>query len=158
MQKYKLAAVFMILVQIIGAASADVAGVPTVTDGDSLRFGDARVRLFGIDAPESKQTCERDGVMWLCGQEAVKSLRELVAGQSVVCDERNKDRYGRIVAVCVLPDGRDIGTVMVLSGLALDYAQYSNGMYKAAENEAREAGRGMWSGYFVKPWEWRRKK
>jgi len=137
---------------------ADVTGVPTITDGDTLRFGDTRVRLFGIDAPESKQTCEREGVTWLCGQEAGKALRELVAGQSLTCDERDKDRYGRIVAVCVLPDGRDIGAVMVLSGLALDYAQYSKGVYAAAECEAREAGRGMWAGEFVKPWELRRRR
>ncbi len=66
------------------------------------------------------------------------------------------ERYGRIVAVCVLPDGRNVGAVMVSSGLALDYAQYSKDMYAAAENEARQAGRGMWAGEFVKPWGWRR--
>jgi endonuclease YncB( thermonuclease family) len=148
----------LLLVLLSATASADVAGIPTITDGDTLRFGDTRVRLFGIDAPESKQTYKRGGVDWLCGQEAGKALRELVAGQSLTCDERDKDRYGRIVAVCVLPDGRDIGAIMVSEGLALDYIQYSKGMYSAQEAEAREAKRGMWAGEFVKPWGWRQGK
>lgn len=154
---FKLVAPLLVLLATIGTASADVTGVPTITDGDTIRFGDTRVRLFGIDAPESKQTCKRGGVDWLCGQEAGKALRELVVGQSLTCDERDKDRYGRVVAVCVLPDGRDIGAVMVSEGLALDYIQYSKGMYSTQEAEAREAGRGLWAGAFVKPWEWRRK-
>lgn len=152
---HRLAVALLVLLLSVSEASANVVGVPSVTDGDTLRIGDAKVRLFGIDAPESKQTCERDGVTWLCGQEAGKALRELVAGQSLTCDERDKDRYGRIVAVCILPDGRDVGAVMVSSGLALDYAQYSEGIYSIQEAEACNAGRGMWAGEFLKPWEWR---
>ncbi len=147
----------LLLVLLSAPSCADVLGAAEVTDGDTLKISGERIRIFGIDAPESKQTCKRDGVTWLCGQEAGKALRELVANQSLSCDERDKDRYGRIVAVCVLPDGRDIGAVMVSSGLALDYAQYSKGAYAAAESEAREASRGMWAGEFVKPWEWRAK-
>ena len=158
MQKHRIAIVLLFFLFATSKASSDVEGVPSVTDGDTLRFGDTRVRLFGIDAPESKQTCERDGVTWLCGQEAGKVLRDLVGSQPLTCDEMDRDRYGRSVAVCVLPDGRDIGAIMVSEGLALDYAQYSKGMYAIEEREAREAGRGMWAGTFTPPWEWRRKR
>jgi endonuclease YncB( thermonuclease family) len=132
-----------------------IAGVPTVTDGDTLRIGDTRIRLFGIDAPEGKQTCERDGMPWLCGQEAGKALRELVAGVTVSCAEHDRDRYKRSVSVCTLADGTDLGGFMVSNGYAVAYRQYST-RYVEAENHAREAKRGLWSGTFQRPWEWRR--
>jgi len=141
-----------------GPALADVSGVATVTDGDTLRIGDARIRLFGIDAPEGKQTCERDGLPWLCGQEAGAYLRRLVADEPLACAQRNKDRYGRIVATCKLGDGRDIGAVMVGSGLALAYRQYGGKIYDAPEAEAKAARKGLWSGSFEPPWEWRRQR
>lgn len=147
-----------LFVLISPLAQAETIGVAEVTDGDTLRIGGERVRLFGIDAPESKQSCERSGVTWLCGQEAGAMLRALVAGQSLACDEIDRDRYGRSVAVCVLPDGRDVGAVMVSSGMALDYRQHSKGAYAMVEAEAREARRGMWAGEFVKPWDWRRNR
>ena len=154
----KIAAALLVLLFSIVEASADVVGVPSVTDGDTLKISGERIRIFGIDAPESQQACKRNGVAWPYGQEASAALRELVASQSLACDEMDKDRYGRIVAVCVLLDGRDIGAVMVSLGLALNYAQYSKGAYAATEAEAREAGRETWTVEFVKPWEWRRKR
>ncbi len=132
-------------------------GSPAVVDGDTLRFDKDRVRLFGIDAPEGKQSCQRDGVAWLCGQEAAKYLREMVAGEYLSCAERNRDRYGRIVGVCSLADGRDLGALMVEAGYALAYRRYGGKMYDAAETSAKVARRGLWAGEFVAPWEWRRK-
>ena len=90
--------------------------MPSVTDGDTLRLGDARVRLFGIDAPESKQTCKRDGVDWLCGQEAAKALRDKIGSETVTCVQKDIDRYKRIVAVCSLDDGTDLNGCLVLQG------------------------------------------
>jgi len=139
-------------------AWADVSGVATVTDGDTLRIGEARIRLFGIDAPEGKQSCQRDGVAWLCGQEAGAYLRKLLKGEPVACAERNRDRYGRIVAICKLADGRDIGAEMVGAGFALAYRQYGGRLYDVPEDEAKTLKRGLWAGEFVPPWEWRRKK
>jgi len=138
------------------AAGSEISGMARVTDGDTLRMGQTRIRLFGIDAPEGKQSCERDGLPWLCGQEAGKYLREMVAGQTLTCQEKDRDRYGRSVAMCRLPDGRDIGTQMVAAGMALAYRQYGGSTYDAAEAEAKNFARGLWSGTFQPPWEWRR--
>ena len=148
-----ISAVFALCTPI---ALADVIGSPAVIDGDTLRFDRERVRLFGIDAPEGKQSCQRDGIPWLCGQEAGAYLRKLVAGEYMSCAERDRDRYGRIVAICSLPDGRDVGAVMVGAGFALAYRQYGGKMYDKAEAEAKAAKRGLWSGEFVPPWDWRR--
>lgn len=139
------------------AAAVEVSGVPLVSDGDTIRIGESRIRLFGIDAPEGNQTCERDAVPWLCGQEAGKYLRELVAAQSLLCAEIDHDRYGRTVAICRLSDGRDIGAEMVAAGMAIAYRQYGGSTYDAAEAEAKKFRRGLWSGKFRPPWEWRRK-
>lgn len=139
------------------ARAAETFGPAVVTDGDTLRIGNVRIRLFGIDAPEGKQTCERDGLPWLCGQEAGKALRELVAGLAVSCVEHDRDRYKRSVSVCALPDGTDLGAFMVSSGFAVAYREYST-RYVEAENQAREAKRGLWAGEFQLPGEWRRKR
>jgi endonuclease YncB( thermonuclease family) len=139
-------------------AFADVSGVAVVIDGDTLRIGQDRIRLSGIDAPEGKQSCQREGVPWLCGQEAGVYLRKLLSDEPVACAEQSKDRYGRVVAICRLTDGRDVGEVMVKAGFALAYRRYGGKVYDFAENDAKEAKRGLWAGSFVPPWEWRRLK
>lgn len=140
------------------AVAADLAGLATVTDGDTLRIAGERVRLFGIDAPETKQTCERNGLTWLCGQEAAAFLRSLTEGRKITCEEMDRDLYGRIVAVCRLPNGRDVGAALVSAGLAMDYRKYSAGRYAELETAARSADRGLWAGKFVAPWEWRQRR
>ncbi len=88
-------------------------------------------------------------------QEAGAYLRKLVAGEPLICAERDRDRYGRIVAVCKLADGRDIGAVMVGEGLALAYRRYGGKMYDADERKAKASAHGLWAGEFIAPWEWR---
>lgn len=128
-----------------------------VIDGDTMDVNGTKVRLWGIDAPEGEQSCQRDSVAWLCGQESAKQLRELVRGKEVACREVDRDRYKRSVAVCSAGE-TEINVWMAREGWALDYRQYSKGAYAAAEKEAREAKRGLWAGTFVPPWEWRRKR
>jgi endonuclease YncB( thermonuclease family) len=131
-----------------------IAGRATVTDGDSLEIGATRVRLFGIDAPEGRQPCLRNGGAWRCGEEAARKLRTLVRDASLRCTQQDIDDYGRIVAVC-RNGSIDIGAEMVRSGLALAYRQYSRD-YVDEESEARSAQRGVWAGEFTPPWDWRR--
>jgi len=134
---------------------ADITGAATVTDGDSIKIKGQRIRIFGIDAPETKQSCvDRIGQEWTCGAAATKFLTNLLLGKSVTCDEKDIDRYGRIVAVCHV-NGEDIGEFMVLSGLALAYRRYSK-KYVNVEDKARESERGIWQGMFLEPWEWRK--
>jgi endonuclease YncB( thermonuclease family) len=148
-----------LLASILGAfiIVAPAAAQVRVIDGDTMDVDGQRVRLWGVDAPEGKQSCTRDGMAWLCGQEAGKALRELVSGQDVTCREVDRDRYKRSVAVCSA-GGTEINAWLAREGWALDYRQYSKGAYAEAEKEAREAKRGLWAGTFDKPWDWRRKK
>ena len=142
----------------IGLASP-ISGRVEVIDGDTIAVeGTAqRIRLYGIDAPEGQQTCEgSDGQIYLCGPKAADALASIVGRNGRVwCLEEDRDRYGRIVAVCEI-DSIDINAEMVRLGWALEYPQYSDGRYGDAEAEARTANRGLWSGTFVEPWAWRR--
>lgn len=98
----------------------------TVTDGDTIRDGNLRVRLWGIDAPELDTRR---------GPASRAHLRQLIDGKTVACDPRDTDRYGRTVAVCYLPDGRDLACEMVRAGMARDWAKYSGGAYRRCEGE-----------------------
>lgn len=132
-------------------------GLATVVDGDTLRVGSTKIRLFGIDAPESHQQCpDRNGGDWACGTVATKRLEALVANRVVRCEPESIDRYGRTVASCSV-DGRDVGAIIVADGLARAYARYSD-RYLAGEAEARAAGRGLWQADAQAPWDWRRSR
>ncbi len=55
-------------------ALADVAGPARVIDGDTLGIQGQRIRLHGIDAPESRQLCRLNGKPWQCGKDAANAL------------------------------------------------------------------------------------
>ena len=135
---------------------ADITGPARIIDGDTIDVAGQRIRFHGIDAPESGQTCVVGLEVWLCGQKADHALYNFIGTSSVTCQERDVDRYGRIVATCAVR-GRDIGAWMVLNGWALAYRRYSLD-YVDQERRARIAALGMWRGDFVPPWEWRRGK
>src|SRR5688572_2238439 len=122
-------------------------GIARALDGDSIQVGDRQVRLFGIDAPEYDQACERAGQRWNCGAEAAKRLSELVTGREIVCRPIETDEYGRAVSRCTV-FGKDVNAAMVESGLATAYRHYSAD-YVPAEKRARAARRGIWSGTFT---------
>ena len=104
------------------AFAQDITGPARVIDGDTLDVAGQRIRLHGIDAPESRQTCQIKGVPWACGVAAWGELVQLVAGRDVTCETRDIDRYGRAGAVCAA-DGDDINAAMVAQGWALAYRQ-----------------------------------
>lgn len=132
-----------------------IVGRASVVDGDTLEIHGQRIRLWGIDAPESRQTCERGGRAYRCGQESAQALDRWIAGRTVSCIPRGRpDRYRRIVAVCRV-GGQDMAAWSVRQGHALDYRRYSAGAYARLEAEAQVARRGMWAGEFQRPWEWR---
>ena len=136
------------------AAASDLTGRASVIDGDTIEIHGQRIRLFGIDAPESRQTCEADGQTWRCGQQAALGLAEFIGQRTVTCGQRGVDRYGRIVAVC-RAGLDDLGAWAVHNGWALAYRRYSTA-YAAPEASARFAKRGIWRGAFTAPWDWRR--
>ena len=135
-------------------AATVIKGRATVVDGDGLEIGGTKIRLFGIDAPEIDQYCNRaDGTRWRCGQYATVELDRTIAGREVACSVRDKDRYGRPVAVCRIAE-TDLGETQVRSGLAVAYRKFTRD-YVDEEDDARGAKRGVWSGPFEMPWEWR---
>ena len=136
------------------AAAAPIVGVASVIDGDTIEIHGVRIRLHGIDAPESRQLCTRPtGERWRCGQQASLALSDQISRSTVSCDPRDTDRYGRTVAVCS-SRGVDLNGWLVAQGWAVAYRRYSRD-YVRAEDQARAARRGVWSGQLDMPWEWR---
>lgn len=113
---------------------------PSVHDGDTLRCGPDRVRLFGVDAPEVRHG---DKPAEPLAYEARDLLIKLTRGR-VGCRVVDTDRYGRHVARCWSSATPDINAAMIRSGLATEYRRYSKGAYAKAENDARQARRGAW--------------
>lgn len=136
--------------------SADVYLITKVTDGDSLRADEIRIRLHGIDAPEMKQKCSSDdGSLYHCGIAARRYLVKLLQPPSEIqCHTITKDRYKRLVMRC-FKAGIDINAAMVRAGWAVAYRRYSKD-YIAEENQARSQGKGMFAGAFQMPETWRR--
>ena len=137
------------------AEPRELAGRAAVLDGDTIEVRGQRVRLWGIDAPESAQTCrDADGRIYGCGRQAAFALADRVEGRTVRCTPRDTDSYGRVVGTCYL--GReDVAGWLVAQGWALDYDRYSHGAYAAQQAEARRGRRGLWQGRFEPPWDWR---
>ena len=132
----------------------DFAGLARVVDGDTINVGDTRVRLEGIDAPESAQMCKRaNGSDWRCGTEATRAMRAMVEDRVVTCRNHGTDIYGRTIATCFV-GGVDVDRQMVVLGLAWAYVKYSR-VYVAEEAVARVGRVGIWQGAATPAWEWR---
>jgi len=131
----------------------EIVGKAWVIDGDTIHVARMRIRLLGIDAPESDQTCgDAAGKRWYCGHAATHALIRHLAGHRLRCAASGFDRYRRALAVCTLPDGSDLNAWLVQEGWAL---AYHSSLYRNQEAEARAAKRGIWIGSFIPPWEWR---
>ncbi|MCY4591110.1 MAG: thermonuclease family protein [Alphaproteobacteria bacterium] len=133
-------------------AGGSLAGPARVIDGDTIEVGGTRVRLRRIDAPETRQVCYSPGGPWACGRGATEALASWVAGRTVRCVEQGLDRYGRVLGDCFVDDIA-IGEAMVAQGWAM---AWPGAGLEQLEDQTRQALRGIWSGRFVPPWEWRR--
>jgi endonuclease YncB( thermonuclease family) len=137
------------------ALSDDLKGQASVIDGDTLEIHGTRIRLWGIDAPESSQLCRgEDSLQYRCGAKAANELDTFIATRPVSCIPISLDQYRRTVATCSVGSA-DLGEWLVRNGLALDWPQYSRGRYDAVQRDADHAGRGMWQGSYVEPWLFR---
>jgi endonuclease YncB( thermonuclease family) len=137
------------------ALAGTITGQASVIDGDTLEIHGQRIRLSGIDAPESDQLCRGDdSLQYRCGAKSANELDDHIASRPVSCQGVGNDQYGRVVAVCAI-DGEDIGMWLVRNGFAFDWPRYSKGKYTAAQKEAERAGRGVWAGSFVVPLAYR---
>ena len=136
------------------SVSPTIGGIARVIDGDTIDIGGTRIRLDGIDAPESKQTCQLGGETVACGQRATEELIKLIGARPVECSETGKDRNQRMIAKCQV-GSIDVGTWLVERGWAVAFRKYSL-EYVGAEDRARVAKQGMWAGTFALPEEYRR--
>lgn len=137
------------------STATELLGRASVIDGDTIEIRGERMRLHGIDAPESGQWClDRSGERYRCGQRSAFALADKIGAANVRCELRDRDRYGRHIARCSQP-GVDLNEWMVLQGEAVAYRQYTAD-YTAAEALARNKRIGLWQGQFDLPWDWRR--
>lgn len=138
-----------------GANAEDLVGRASVVDGDTLEIRGEKIRLHGIDAPESSQRCTRpNGKEWRCGQKSANALSDKIGQRNVRCEGDKRDRWGRLIAVC-FSGTQDLNAWLVRRGWAVAYRKYSKD-YVPHEERARRAKAGVWSGTFDMPWEWRK--
>ena len=159
---YMRLATVLFLVWANTATAAALNGVVVgVTDGDTITVLDGsktrhKIRLAGIDAPESRQAF---------GQRSRQFLASLVSQKQVTVEWAKGDRYGRIIGK-VLVDGDDVNVRLVQAGLAWHYKLYATEqspsdamLYADAEMQAREKRIGLWLDRNpVPPWNWRRER
>ncbi len=143
-------------------ALAEIAGRPKIIDGDTIEVQGQAIRLYGIDAPELGQACTIKERTYDCGMVARTALLDLTAGVAVTCQvvsakvvsaepgrAAEDGRLGRCFA-----QGYDLSEGMAYTGWALALPEVSE-RYLVFEERAQAAGRGLWKGHFVMPWDWR---
>jgi endonuclease YncB( thermonuclease family) len=149
------ATITILLALSLKVIAGEISGVPIITDGDTVKILNKRIRLHGIDAPEKKQICVKNSKKYNCGQEATNALKKKIDEKSVTCKVQDKlDRYKRYIGVCLLGD-LDLNQWMVRNGYAVAYRRYSKN-YIEDENYAKKNKIGLWSSNFIHPEKWRK--
>ena len=127
MSMHRAPVLLMLLLLSSTAFANDFVGQASVIDGDTLEIHGTRIRLWGVDAPESSQLCRgADSNLYRCGANAANDLDTFIARRPVSCTPVSEDQYGRSVAICSV-GGADLGEWLVRNGLAQDWPQYSKG-------------------------------
>ncbi len=150
---YSLMVIFFVLVALLvaklsqpKAPTQSLAGKAYVIDGDTLSISGNHIRLEGIDAPELNQNCGTTA----CGQASRQTLIRLIQGKPARCEGNGHDKYNRSLAVCFVGE-TNLNRAMVEAGQAIAY-----GDYRDVELQARRDKKGLWSGKFEAPQDWRR--
>lgn len=140
----------------LAVLAATIAGVAKVVDGDTLIVSGTKIRLTGIDAPETDQIClDGAGNTYACGVMARDNLIRLIENNPLICSGEEIDIYKRQLMTC-FADDTDLNGAMVSAGWALAFQKYSK-IYVKQELEARMLQSGLWSGAFIASWDWRRR-
>ena len=126
-----------------------------IIDGDTIYLNGEKIRFSGIDTPELKQTCKKDGKVIYCGIEAKNLLKNKIANNKVNCIKNGLDFYKRVLAECFVND-LSLSRYLVREGYAFAYRKYSN-KFVNDENFAKLNNYGMWSMKFEYPWNFRKK-
>jgi len=127
-----------------------------VVDGDTIHLNGEKIRFTGIDTPELKQTCIKEGIIDPCGVTAKEILIEKIADNKVECISEGKDQYKRTLAECFV-NNTSLSSYLVRRGYAFAYRKYSK-KFIADEDYAKVNQIGMWSMEFDYPWDYRKLK
>ncbi|OJW58016.1 MAG: hypothetical protein BGO57_12240 [Sphingomonadales bacterium 63-6] len=130
-----------------------ITGKAYAIDGDTLDMDGFRIRLHGVDAPEAEQTCLREGSDWACGQASKAALAALVEGRPVECEQKGRDNYGRMVAVCRV-GGIDMADEQARLGMVVALPDFSLAYVDSAAL-ARTNRLGIWGSQFQMPADYR---
>jgi len=127
-----------------------------VVDGDTIHLNGEKIRFTGIDTPELKQTCVKEGFIDPCGVTAKEILVNKIGDNKVECISEGKDQYKRTLAECFV-NNESLSSYLVRSGYAFAYRKYSK-KFIPDEDYAKLNKKGMWSMKFVYPWDYRKSK
>ena len=135
--------------------ASEIYGIPVITDGDTIKILNNKIRLYGIDAPEKNQKCNKNGKEYNCGADATEALIKKISKNTIKClTQKKKDRYNRFLGICFI-DKEDLNKWMVRNGYAIAYRRYSKN-YILDEEYAKSKKLGLWSGTFLMPEKWRK--
>ena len=159
---------FFILFLFFNTVNAEIfiIGYANVSDADTIKISNYKIRLHGIDAPEKKQLCQKPyfnlGIFslyedYLCGEFATNKLKEFIDSEFIIeCKVKvKKDFFGRHLGTC-FKNNTNINQWLVENGYAVAFTKYSKDYIKY-EEIAKNNKSGIWSGKFLMPWEWRKK-
>jgi endonuclease YncB( thermonuclease family) len=132
----------------------ELSGLSKIVDGDTVYIKSSKIRLEGIDAPEIKQKCKKNGKEYFCGKISQKKLIQKIGKNKIKCFSTGKDKYRRYLATCFI--GKiNLNKWMVRNGYAVSYRRYST-KYNNDEIYAKINKLGIWSGSFIQPEKWRK--
>ena len=149
---FLLILIFLFFPQI--GLSKEILGFARIIDGDTIVINSKKIRLEGIDAPETKQKCEKNLKKYYCGKKSTKELKKKISDFLINCSISGVDKYKRYLGTC-FKKKTNLNKWMVRNGYAVAYKRYSE-KYIIDEKYAREKRLGLWSGIFIRPEKWRK--
>ena len=144
-----LALIFILVINQVNSQTIKI------VDGDTIHLNGEKIRFTGIDTPELKQTCLKEGIENPCGITAKKILIDKIGNNKVECISEGKDRYKRTLAECFV-NNESLSSYLVKNGYAFAFRKYSK-KFVPDEDYARINKIGMWSMEFDYPWDYRKK-
>lgn len=135
----------------------EFSGIAKVSDGDTIRIDEKRVRFIGIDAPETTQTCfDSNYNEYPCGKIAKEFLMNLANNKEVKCFYEKFDKYNRYLAQCYIEE-KMINQEMIKNGMAVTYFFGAIDPEMARLEEAAQENKlGIWQGAFQLPKDYRK--
>ena len=156
---FKLFFFFIILIFLFIIANyyeiKSIKGYAKIIDGDTIHIEENKIRLHGIDAPETNQKCIFNDKEWECGKFSTQYLKKITFKKFVECKIQGIDRYKRFIGTCFV-NKKNLNQLMVKDGWAIAYRYYSK-KYIDEEFIAKKNKKGIWRGDFEEPYLYRKK-